>query len=153
MELVESPPRSPPSKPPSWSLLVLAVLDAGELVGVSLESPPRIPPRSPPSWSSLLLEELGAGELDAGELAGVWDPGVSVGVAGADEELESPPKIPPRRPPSWLSDALEGLGVGVDEASESPPNRPASRPPSLSWPVLEELGAGVGSGELEDEGS
>lgn len=111
------------------------------------EPPPRIPPSNPLSWSSELLEELGAGELDE-----VWDSGVSVGVAGTDEELElelePPPKIPPRRPPFWSSEVLEELGAGVDELPESSPRRPPSRPPSLS---SLELGAGlfdvVGSGE------
>ena len=75
LELDESPPRMPPSKPPSESLPVLEGLGAEELpvgVGVALElleSPPRIPPSKPPSES---LEELGAGEL-AGERDVVFD--------------------------------------------------------------------------------
>lgn len=90
LELVESPPRSPPSRPPLWSSLVLAgVLDAEELV-VVFESPPRSPPSNPPSWSSELLEELGA---------------------GVDEAPESPPRMPPSRPPSLSS--LEELGAGL----------------------------------------
>src|SRR5699024_2440062 len=93
------------------------VLLAEEEVGVFWVDfpPPRTPPRRPPSWSSsssssslvsvcLVLDDdsLGEGLAVTAVLAEL-----AAGVAASEELLDfPPPRIPPRRPPSWSSSSL-----------------------------------------------